>query len=103
VPAQQPRDGAAYRRAAAAIRARGGDCYLCGRPIDTSLRYPHPASPSADHVAPIGRGGHPDGPLRAVHLVCNLRRLDGRGRDVDFTRPLEWDPKPGPVHSRDWW
>ena len=34
-------------------------CGICGKPVDFSLKYPHPLSPCIDHIIPIAKGGHP--------------------------------------------
>ena len=34
-------------------------CGICGKPVDMSIRYPHPLSPTIDHIIPIAKGGHP--------------------------------------------
>lgn len=64
-----------YRRNRAAIVKAGGNCAICGRPVDTTLTWPDPKSPSADHITAYNNGGH-DGRsnLRLVHLGCNSSR-----------------------------
>lgn len=38
-------------------------------------KYPHPLSPSVDHIAPLSRGGTDISQnKRSAHLVCNVRR-----------------------------
>lgn len=52
----------------------GYDCGICGTPI---LRepYPHPKSPSVDHIKPLSKGGsHTLTNARAAHLRCNISR-----------------------------
>lgn len=106
-----PREGRPYRRSAteaiAAARLAGDPCWLCSRPIDYTKPRGHPASPSADHVDPLVRGGDVLGPLMVAHLICNVRRQGKRRDEVDFDRPLEWDSprrdKVRPKHSTDWW
>jgi 5-methylcytosine-specific restriction endonuclease McrA len=58
------------------VRARyGDDCYLCGEPIDFRLKWPHPLSPSLDHVVPLARGGkHTLDNVAMTNLACNLRK-----------------------------
>lgn len=53
-------------------------CALCGRPVDKSLKYPNPMSPTVDHIIPIARGGHPSdlSNLQLAHLACNLAKSD---------------------------
>lgn len=53
-------------------------CALCGKPVDKTLRYPNPLSPSVDHIIPINRGGHPSDidNLQLTHWVCNRLKSD---------------------------
>lgn len=56
------RDG--YRRAKlrkAVIHRDGPDlhCWMCRKPIDLTLKYPHPYSLSIDHYVPLSKGGDP--------------------------------------------
>lgn len=52
-------------------------CGLCANPIDRDLVYPHPASPSIDHITPLSKGGaHAYVNLQPSHLCCNLRKGD---------------------------
>lgn len=71
------RSSSAYRRKAAALKAQGHPCWLCGEPIDYRLRWPHPMSFSADHVVALANGGELLGELRAAHLAHNSSRGDG--------------------------
>lgn len=50
-------------------------CWLCERPIERTLRFPHPFCATIDHVLPICQGGadSPDN-VRAAHFRCNQRR-----------------------------
>lgn len=70
------RDGSAkseYRKNRARLIASTDVCALCGRPIDRTLKFPHPMSATADHIIPISKGGNPTAPdnLQIVHLICN--------------------------------
>lgn len=59
----------------------GWKCGICHRRINRSLAYPHPRSPSLDHVIPISEGGpHTYANSRISHLSCNLARSN-RGGD----------------------
>lgn len=61
-----------YRAARKAILSQEGlVCAWCNLPIDTSLKAPHPMSPSADHIEPVAAGGSNLGPLQPMHLGCN--------------------------------
>lgn len=52
-------------------------CYLDGRPIRRDVRWPHPLSPSVDHVVPRAAGGSDDpANLRAAHWGCNQAKGD---------------------------
>lgn len=50
-------------------------CWLCGQPIDYSLKYPDPASYVVDHVVPLDAGGEDAlSNKRAAHRICNSRK-----------------------------
>lgn len=53
-------------------------CGICGKPVDKSLRYPHPLSPTVDHIIPINKGGHPSDldNLQLAHFTCNRAKSD---------------------------
>lgn len=53
-------------------------CGICGKPVDFSLKYPHPMSPCIDHIIPVARGGHPSDldNLQLAHWVCNRQKSD---------------------------
>lgn len=53
-------------------------CAICGRPVDKSLKYPHPLSPTVDHIIPVSRGGHPSDidNLQLAHFTCNRQKWD---------------------------
>lgn len=57
-------------------------CSWCGRPIDRSIPYPHPASPSVDHLIALCNGGDPldRANLTAMHHRCNLEKEAARRR-----------------------
>ena len=81
-----------YRRKRQAVLA-GQDltCAWCGKPIDKNLKFPHPMSPSADHITPVASGGHNLGPLQPMHLSCN----SSKGKRGDNHRPHT-------NHNRNW-
>lgn len=58
----------------------GSDCSLCGEPVDSARPFPHPLSPSVDHVMPLSRGGGntPEN-LALAHLSCNRAKSDTVG------------------------
>lgn len=53
-------------------------CGICGKPVDMSLKYPHPLSPCIDHIIPIAKGGHPSdlNNLQLSHWTCNRQKSD---------------------------
>lgn len=53
-------------------------CGICGKPIDMSLKSPHPMSPCIDHIIPVSKGGHPSDidNLQLAHWTCNRQKSD---------------------------
>ena len=53
-------------------------CGICGRPVDFSLKYPHPLSPCIDHIIPVAKNGHPSDidNLQLAHWTCNRQKSD---------------------------
>lgn len=53
-------------------------CGICGKPVDKSLKYPHPLSPCIDHIIPVSKGGHPSDidNLQLAHWTCNRQKSD---------------------------
>lgn len=50
-------------------------CGICRKPIDQTLAYPDPGSPSLDHIVPVSEGGqHTYANTRIAHLRCNHAR-----------------------------
>lgn len=61
----------------------GWVCQLCRLPIDPSIAWPDPRSPSVDHVVPLAKGGeHSMANAQAAHLGCNSRKCDQLGVDL---------------------
>lgn len=53
----------------------GWICQICREPVDREARFPHPASPSLDHIVPIARGGeHSRANAQTACLGCNVRK-----------------------------
>ncbi|OKH78217.1 hypothetical protein EB75_28150 [Mycobacterium sp. ST-F2] len=70
---------------------RADDCWLCFRPIDYSLEYPHPESFSVDHAVTVkARPELADDyhNFRPAHLVCNQMRGDEEPH-LDIGEPSE--------------
>lgn len=52
-------------------------CKLCRQPIDPSIAWPDPMSPSVDHIVPLSRGGaHAMSNVQSAHLGCNSSKGD---------------------------
>lgn len=53
-------------------------CGICGKPVDKSLKYPHPMSAVIDHIIPVDKGGHPSeiSNLQLAHNCCNRQKSD---------------------------
>lgn len=68
----------AFDRAKKRILASESICGICGQPIDKTLKYPDPMSPSIDHIIPIDRGGHPSdiSNLQLTHWKCNRMKAN---------------------------
>lgn len=63
-----------YRKAAKRCKNSAETCWICGQPIDPTLKFPHPMSFTADHITPIALGGDNLGPLAPAHKHCNESR-----------------------------
>lgn len=58
-------------------------CGLCRKKVDPSRKYPHPMSPSLDHVLPLGKGGgHTYANVQLAHLRCNQKKNDGGSQQL---------------------
>lgn len=53
-------------------------CGICGKPVDFSLKYPHPLSACIDHIIPVAQGGHLSDidNLQLAHWTCNRQKSD---------------------------
>lgn len=53
-------------------------CGICGRPVDKSLKYPDPMSPTVDHIIPVSKRGDPVAleNLQLAHRYCNRLKSD---------------------------
>lgn len=60
----------------------GWKCGICRRKVDRTLAYPHPNSPSLDHVIPLAdHGPHTYANCRITHLRCNNLRSNHGGNE----------------------
>ena len=76
-------------------------CALCGKPIDKTLKTPHPMSAEVDEIIPISKGGSPIAPdnCQLVHRICNQRKGNKTNTTVSTVRRVIEQPLPT---SRDW-
>ena len=60
------------------VYATQNTCGICGQPVDFSLKWPHPLSPTIDHIIPVIKGGHPSdiANLQLAHFACNRQKSD---------------------------
>lgn len=57
-------------------------CGICRRKVDKSLAWPHPMSPSLDHIVPLSLDGeHTRANTRLAHLNCNVTRGNRMGAE----------------------
>lgn len=68
----------AYEAARKKILKTQTVCGICGKPVDMSLRNPHPLAPTVDHIIPVSKGGHPSDidNLQLAHRCCNREKAD---------------------------
>lgn len=60
----------------------GWKCGICRRKVNRALPYPHPKSPSLDHVIPLAEHGpHRYANCRIAHLDCNNLRSNRGGNE----------------------
>lgn len=74
-PKSNPRSKYGSRRKAMRKRvlAYYDTCYLCGKPVDKTIKTPDPLSPEVDEIVPVSRGGSPTdwNNVRLTHRQCN--------------------------------
>lgn len=81
----------AFERNKKRIYATQTVCGICGKPVDFSLKYPHPMSACIDHIIPIAKGGHPSDidNLQLAHWCCNRAKADKLKRSKAGDGPAE--------------
>lgn len=79
-PGHRPAFEAARRK----ILATQDICGICGKPVDKTLRSPHPMSATVDHIIPVSKGGHPSdlSNLQLAHRSCNREKSNKLVREV---------------------
>lgn len=54
-----------------------GRCQLCGETLSMETKWPHPRTPTRDHVVPLSKGGtHERTNLQLACAECNVRKGD---------------------------
>ena len=78
------------------VLATQDHCALCGKPVDKSLRTPHPMSAEVDEIIPVSKGGSPydRDNVQLTHRSCNQRKSNKTQVTQSINQPI---PK-----SRDW-
>ena len=68
----------AYEKARQIILKTQTRCGICGGEVDFKYKYPHPLSPTVDHIIPLAKGGHPSdlANLQLAHRWCNRQKSD---------------------------
>jgi 5-methylcytosine-specific restriction endonuclease McrA len=52
-----------------------GRCGICRRLVGTTHDWPHPKSPSIDHIIPLSEGGDDSrANVQLAHLGCNVKK-----------------------------
>ena len=77
-PERNPAIRAQWEHNKKIILARESICGICGKPVDKSLRYPDPMSPTVDHIIPVSKRGDPVAleNLQLAHRYCNRLKSD---------------------------
>lgn len=75
---RRPGNRSAFEAARLKVLKTQTICGICGKPVDFSYRYPHPLSPTVDHIIPVSKGGHPSdlSNLQLAHRCCNRQKSD---------------------------
>ena len=83
-----------YERNKKRILATQNICGICGKPVDKSLKYPHPMSATIDHIIPVngpgGLRGHPSdlSNLQLSHFVCNRQKSNKIFKNKETFEPV---------------
>lgn len=82
------------------ILATQSVCGICGKPVDKSLRYPDPMSPTVDHIIPVSKYGDPVSldNLQLAHRYCNRMKSD----KLPTTEGPRKEKKSGLPQSSNW-
>lgn len=103
-PDQQGTHRGPFERNKKIIYATQEVCGICGKPVDKSLKFPHPLSPCIDHIIPIAKGGHPSdiSNLQLAHWICNRQKSDKLLGQTSENKMIEVISNRILPQSRDW-
>lgn len=93
-PDKQGTHRTAYDKNKKRILATQKVCGICGKPVDFTLKYPHPMSATIDHIIPVngpgGMKGHPSdiSNLQLSHMTCNRQKSDKIFKNPTETKVL---------------
>jgi 5-methylcytosine-specific restriction endonuclease McrA len=75
-----------YQNARKKIIAAQDICGICGLPVNKKLKWPHPLSPTVDHIDPVSKGGASldMGNMQLAHWICNRKKSDKQAKKVTF-------------------
>ena len=75
-PEHDPARSVVFKKNKKIILATQSICGICGQPVDKSLKFPHPMSPTVDHIIPCAKGGSDDlDNLQLAHRACNRMKF----------------------------
>ena len=79
-----------YERNKKRILATQNICGICKKPVDFSLKPPHPMAPTIDHIIPVSKNGHPSDidNLQLAHWTCNRQKSDKIFRNNQETKQV---------------
>ena len=76
-PETDPARSQVFKKNKKIILATQSICGICGLPVDKSVKYPDPMSPTVDHIIPCAKGGSDDlDNLQLAHRKCNRDKSD---------------------------
>ena len=95
-PDHNGRQRSSFESAKKKILASQNVCGICGKPVDKTLKFPHPLSPCIDHIIPLDKGGHPSdiSNLQLAHMCCNRRKSD------KLVEKIRFDQEPDVISNR---
>src|SRR5699024_8837159 len=68
------------------FRDQNWNCHLCGEAVEFGREYPHPLSPTVDHIIPLARGGKNVAENCALaHASCNRKKQGRLPEEFDLT------------------